>query len=127
MKVLVVDDSLTLRRLCTKVVRSVFPDADILEASDGSYAKCFWEDVDLILLDWNMPGINGYDYLRWLRGSKQSAVPVIVITAEASKENVVRAIQAGATQYVIKPFSVENLAQKIRNCVGSPETDPEND
>jgi two-component system chemotaxis response regulator CheY len=121
MKVLIVDDSLTLRRLCAKVVHIGYPDAEIIEASDGVDAKYRIKEVDLILLDWNMPIMNGHDFLVWLRTVKKSTIPVIMVTAEAGKESVLKAIQAGATQYVVKPFSVESLLEKIRKCLGNPE------
>jgi len=125
MRVLIVDDSVTLRRLSMNVVREGYPDAEFVEASDGLYAKGLLEGVDLILLGWNMPGMNGYDFLVWLRKKKESEIPVVMVTSEANKENVIRALQAGATQYVVKPFTIQGLLSKIRNCVGDPDPEPE--
>jgi len=121
MKVLIVDDSLTLRRLCAKVVHLGYPDAEIIEASDGSDAKYLIKDVDLILLDWSMPVMDGYSFLVWLRTVKKLTIPVIMVTAESGKESVLKVIQAGATHYVVKPFTIESLLGKIQKCLGNPE------
>jgi two-component system chemotaxis response regulator CheY len=119
MKALVVDDSLTIRRIVIKAL-GIVGIQDTQEAGDGQEAI---EAVkagafDLILLDWNMPKMTGIDTLRALRqlGHK---TPVIMVTTEAEKSRVIEAIKSGANDYLIKPFSPDQLAAKVKHVVGS--------
>lgn len=119
MKALVVDDSLTIRRIIIKAL-GIVGVADTVEASDGAEAvKLAGEQsFDLILLDWNMPKMSGIDVLRTLRqgGNK---TPVVMVTTEAEKSRVIEAIKCGANEYLIKPFSPDQLAAKVRTLVGA--------
>ncbi len=120
MKALVVDDSLTIRRIVIKALGLVGI-TDVHEAADGAEAlKATQEqDFDLILLDWNMPKLTGIETLRALRQAGKKT-PVIMVTTEAEKSRVIEAIKTGANDYLIKPFSPDQLAAKVRNIVGAP-------
>lgn len=120
MKALVVDDSLTIRRIVIKALGMVGI-ADATEAGDGAEAvKAATEtDFDLILLDWNMPKMSGIDALRALRQTGKKT-PVIMVTTEAEKSRVIEAIKTGANDYLIKPFSPDQLAAKVKGVLGAP-------
>jgi len=121
MKLLVVDDSSTIR----KVVKAV---ADVLhieteEAEDGIDAlekmSSLYNEIDLVLLDWNMPGMNGYDVLVELKNNeKYKHIPVMMVTTEGQKRSIVAAVRAGADNYLVKPFTVDELENKITECLG---------
>jgi len=121
MKLLVVDDSSSIR----KVIKAA---ADVLrmeteEAEDGLQAlevlsRCYRE-IDLVLLDWNMPEMNGYDVLVEIkRSEKYRHIPVMMVTTEGQQSSIIAAVRAGASNYLTKPFSVELLQEKIMECVG---------
>lgn len=113
MKILLVDDSRTIRNI-QKNILSRLDHTDITEASDGveGLAKVKEVPPDLILLDWNMPNMDGITFLKTLR-AQGNKTPVIMCTTEAEKSRVIAAIQAGANNYVVKPFSTETMADKI--------------
>jgi len=117
MKVMLVDDSSTMRRIQKKVLTTL-GFTDVVEAADGLSAQVKLESmhVDLILLDWNMPGMDGLTFLKGIREGGITT-PVIMVTTEAQKENVVKALQAGAQSYVIKPFTPDVLEKRIRDVV----------
>ncbi len=119
MKALVVDDSMTIRRIVIKALTMVGIN-DAIEAGDGTEAikATEQEDFDLILLDWNMPKMSGIDTLRTLRGAGKTT-PVIMVTTEAEKSRVIEAIKTGANDYLIKPFSPDQLAAKVKNALGA--------
>lgn len=120
MKALVVDDSMTIRRIVIKAL-SIVGINDATEAGDGMEALKATEDAefDLILLDWNMPKMTGIDTLRALRQAGKKT-PVIMVTTEAEKSRVIEAIKTGANDYLIKPFSPDQLAAKVKNVIGVP-------
>jgi len=115
MKALVVDDSLTIRRIVIKALGLVGI-TEATEAGDGQAAlnAMAQGSFDLILLDWNMPRMNGIDTLRALRQAGHQT-PVIMVTTEAEKSRVIEAIKTGANEYLIKPFSPDQLAAKVKN------------
>ncbi|MFH1746429.1 MAG: response regulator [Planctomycetota bacterium] len=116
MKALVVDDSMTIRRIVIKAL-SIVGIIDATEAADGLEAlKAIKQDnsFDLILLDWNMPNMSGIETLRALRQAGKN-IPVIMVTTEAEKSRVIEAIKTGANDYLIKPFSPDQLAAKVKN------------
>lgn len=119
MKALVVDDSLTIRRIVVKALTMVGIN-DATEAGDGMEAvKAATEtEFDLILLDWNMPKMSGIDALRALRQAGKKT-PVIMVTTEAEKSRVIEAIKTGANDYLIKPFSPDQLAAKVKGVLGA--------
>lgn len=122
MKVLVVDDSSTMRRIIINGLKSFIKnDLEIIEADDGSVGVQKLEehgDFTLILTDWNMPVMSGLDFIKKAveMGVK---VPVIMITTEAEKKNVVLAIKAGAKNYVTKPFTPDTLKLKINQTMNT--------
>ncbi len=113
MKVLVADDSGVMRKIIIRSLNAVGV-TDVVEAADGAegWEKLQSERVDLILTDWNMPNVNGLEFLRKIRESG-SDLPVIMITTEAEKAKVIEAIQAGVTDYLCKPFESEELREKL--------------
>jgi two-component system chemotaxis response regulator CheY len=116
MKALVVDDSMTIRRIVIKAL-SIVGINDATEAGDGMEALNAingGESFDLILLDWNMPKMSGIDTLRAVRDAGNKT-PVIMVTTEAEKSRVIEAIKTGANDYLIKPFSPDQLAAKVKN------------
>ncbi len=115
MKVLVVDDFATMRKIVRNILKQIGFE-DISEAEDGSAALQVLknEEVGLVVTDWNMPNMTGLDLLREIRQSPRTAkLPVLMVTAEGLKENVLEAIKAGVNNYVVKPFTAEVLQEKI--------------
>ncbi len=119
MKALVVDDSLTIRRIVIKALQ-LAGIVETAEAGDGSEALEMLkaQPFDLILLDWNMPKLTGIEALRALR-AEGKRTPVIMVTTEAEKGRVLEAIKSGANDYLIKPFSPEQLAAKVKTVLGA--------
>jgi two-component system chemotaxis response regulator CheY len=115
MPILVVDDYNTMVRIIRNLLRQLgFQDVD--DASDGSAAlsKMEGKKYGLVISDWNMEPMTGYELLKQVRANPQTAeTPFIMITAESKTENVVAAKQAGANNYIIKPFNAETLKHKI--------------
>lgn len=115
MKALVVDDSSMLRMLVSKLLRGA--GYEIAEAADGQQAlDRVAEDgpPDLVLLDWNMPVMNGYEFLVRFRAEAANAgAKVVLLTTESQRENIVQALDAGADDYVTKPFESDALLEKI--------------
>jgi len=115
MPILVVDDYNTMVRIIRNLLRQLgFTDVD--DAADGSaaLAKMNGKKYGLVISDWNMEPMTGYELLKQVRANPQMAeTPFIMITAESKTENVVAAKQAGANNYIIKPFNAETLKHKI--------------
>lgn len=115
MKILVVDDFSTMRRIIKNLLRDLgFNNTQ--EADDGLTAlpKLQAGDFDFLITDWNMPGMQGIDLLKAVRADpKLSTLPVLMVTAEAKKEQIVAAAQAGVNGYVVKPFTAATLKEKI--------------
>ncbi len=121
MKVLAVDDSMLIRRLVASAVAVI--DFECIGAKDGQDALRILEEnngeVDLICMDWNMPNMNGYDCLVAVRADEcYKHIPVLMLTTEVGHDSVVAAIKAGATAYLSKPFSEQDLQAKILECLG---------
>jgi len=116
-KALIVDDSMTIRRIVAKALANVGI-TEYAEAANGLEAvKAAQNDqFDVILLDWNMPQMTGIETLRSLRAAGNKT-PVIMVTTEAEKARVVDAIRSGVNDYLIKPFTPEHLAEKIKRLV----------
>jgi two-component system chemotaxis response regulator CheY len=117
MRVLIVDDSAVMRRIHRNVLleKKVDP-ADLIEAEDGQEAlrAATSRQIDLFLVDWNMPKLDGFELVKKIRALPQYAkTPIIMITSEAAKYNVVEAIQAGVTNYIVKPIKGDVLWQKL--------------
>jgi two-component system chemotaxis response regulator CheY len=111
--VLVVDDSAVMRKVIIRELKQCGIE-DVTEATDGleGLEAASKEKFDLILMDWNMPGLLGIDVVRKLREA-QITTPIMMVTTEGERNNVVIAIQAGANNYLVKPFSSEDFSQKI--------------
>ncbi len=115
MKVLVVDDFSTMRRIVKNLLRDL-GFTNIQEADDGSTALPMLQggSFDFVVTDWNMPGMQGIDLLKAIRADASlSHIPVLLITAEAKKEQIVMAAQAGVNGYIVKPFTAATLKTKI--------------
>jgi two-component system, chemotaxis family, chemotaxis protein CheY len=114
MKVMLVDDSRTMRNV-EKNILAQLGFTDIIEACDGQDAmsKVAASAPDLILLDWNMPNMDGLTFLKEFRKTNRETV-VIMVTTEAEKIRVVEAIKAGVNNYVVKPFTPDDLGSRIR-------------
>ncbi len=114
---LVVDDFSTMRRIVSGLLKELEYNK-IVEADDGSSALKVLEagtlPVTFVLTDWNMPVMDGLELLKKIRGTPSLAhLPVLMITAEAKKENIVMAAQTGADGYIVKPFNAATLKEKI--------------
>lgn len=121
MRVLSVDDSSMVRKIIRGAVEVL--DGELLEASDGIEALDLLEEeykrVDLILLDWNMPRLDGMEVLKRLKADRRfRSIPVMMVTTESERENIVRAIQHGAVHYLVKPFTIEELIKRIMESLG---------
>lgn len=117
MKILVIDDSDVMRRIHKNTLKEHnISDDDILEAADGEKALLLAKSnkIDLFLVDWNMPKINGFKFVQTIRTLETyKKTPIVMITSEAAKYNVVDAIKAGVTNYIVKPITGEALWEKI--------------
>jgi two-component system chemotaxis response regulator CheY len=113
-RLLVVDDMATMRNLIRKMLRAIGY-TTIDEAEDGVSAleKLRAQHFDLVITDWNMPNMDGLTLLQEIRKSVLAELPVLVVTAEKRRENVLAAINAGASGYIVKPFSEAALADKL--------------
>jgi two-component system chemotaxis response regulator CheY len=115
MKVLVVDDFSTMRRIVKNLLRDL-GFTNIQEADDGNTALPMLQggDFDFVVTDWNMPGMQGIDLLKAIRADASlTHIPVLLITAEAKKEQIVMAAQAGVNGYIVKPFTAGTLKTKL--------------
>jgi two-component system chemotaxis response regulator CheY len=114
-RVLVVDDFATMRR----VVRNLLTELgykSLREAEDGAQAIAMLEqhEFDLVVLDWNMPGTPGIEVLRWVRGNEAKRdLPVLMVTAEATREQILEAAELGVNAYILKPFTAGTLKKKL--------------
>ena len=115
MRILVVDDFSTMRRIVKNLLVEL-GFSNISEADDGSTALPILErgDIDFLVTDWNMPGMPGIDLLKAVRANeKLASLPVLMVTAEAKREQIMEAAQAGVNGYVVKPFTANTLKEKI--------------
>ena len=116
MKVLVVDDFSTMRRIVKNILRQLGFE-NILEADDGMSALDVLrsQTVDFIISDWNMPRLSGIELLKAVRTSEEwKDLPFLMVTAEGQKENVIEAVKSKVSNYIVKPFTPETLAEKIK-------------
>lgn len=118
--ILVVDDYRTMARIIRNLLRNIgFSDID--EAADGSEAleRLGERDYGLIISDWNMLPMTGYEFLQRVRASERhSKLPFLMVTAESRPENVIAAKKAGASNYIVKPFTADVLRAKIESVLG---------
>lgn len=117
MKILVVDDFSTMRRIVRNLLVELgFSNALIHDADDGENALAMLRKMpfDLVVTDWNMPNMNGIDLLRAIRAEAATkTLPVLMVTAENNRDQIIAAAQAGVNGYVVKPFSAATLEDKI--------------
>ena len=123
MSILIVDDSTVMRRIHRNtLLEHGVAEADIIEAGDGAEALAIAqrEVISLFLVDWNMPKLDGFQFVKSLRAvPRYAATPIIMITSEAAKYNVMEAINAGVTNYVVKPIKGDILWQKLSKYVAA--------
>ncbi|MBP8646176.1 MAG: response regulator [Syntrophobacteraceae bacterium] len=115
MTALVVDDFATMRRIVRNILRDL-EFKNILEAEDGSAAMEVLKNnkVDLIVSDWNMPKMNGLEFLKQVRATDGiKDIPFLMVTAEAQKENIIEAVKAKVSNYIVKPFTAATLGEKL--------------
>ncbi|MGF6093339.1 response regulator [Pseudomonas sp. 18175] len=118
--VLVVDDASFIRDLVKKCLRNYFPGIKLEDAVNGKKAQAILmrETFDLVLCDWEMPEMSGLELLTWCREQPHlKAMPFVMVTSRGDKENVVQAIQAGVSGYVSKPFTNEQLLNKVKQAL----------
>jgi two-component system chemotaxis response regulator CheY len=115
MKILIVDDFSTMRRIIKNLLRDL-GFTNTIEAGDGTTALPMLKtgDFDLLVTDWNMPGMAGIDLLKAVRADRMIAgLPVLMVTAESKRDQIVEAAQAGVNGYIVKPFTAQTLKEKI--------------
>lgn len=117
MKILLVDDSKTMRNI-QKGILSQLGYTEVQEACDGldALSKVGAFEPDLLLVDWNMPNMDGLTFVKQFR-AKGSKAPIIMVTTEAEKARVVEAIKAGVNNYVVKPFTPDSLSARIKETI----------
>ena len=116
MKILVVDDFPTMRRIVKTLLRQNGY-SDFIEAEDGEKAYALLEStpgIEFIVSDWNMPNMTGIEFLKTVRADDRfKHLPFLMVTAEAEKENIMEAVKSGVSNYVVKPFTGQTLAAKL--------------
>ncbi len=116
MNVLIVDDFATMRRILKNIMKQL-GFSNIIEAENGKDAlkQLKAESIGLVLCDWNMPEMAGIDVLNAVRGDDQlQKTPFVMVTAEAQKENILEAVKAGVSSYIVKPFTAETVEEKLQ-------------
>ena len=120
MKVLVVDDFATMRRILRNILKQL-GFTNISEADDGKTAlkELKKEKFDLVLCDWDMPEMSGLELLTTIRSDDQlKDLAFVMVTAEAQKDNIVAAVKAGVSNYIVKPFTAETISEKLNKVFG---------
>ena len=115
MRILIVDDFSTMRRIIKGLLHELGYN-NVAEADDGNTALPMLkaEAFDFLITDWNMPGMPGIDLIRAVRGdAKLKNLPVLMVTAEAKRDQIIAAAQAGINGYIVKPFTANTLKEKI--------------
>ena len=118
MKILVVDDSSTMRRIIINTLSRIGY-TNVVEAEHGKAGleKLAQGGIEMIVTDWNMPEMDGLEFVGVVRQS-DTAIPILMVTTNAAKEDIVQALQAGVNNYVVKPFTPETLKEKIESLLG---------
>ena len=121
MKILIVDDMSTMRRIIKNALRQLgFQNLEEAEDGQAAFSKLKQWPVDLVITDWNMPNMDGLGLLKAVRSEPTlRMLPVLMVTAQASQKCVLEAIQAGATNYIVKPFTADTLKKKIDKIFGN--------
>jgi two-component system chemotaxis response regulator CheY len=118
-KILVVDDFATMRKVIRNLLKQVGYE-NIVEAEDGMIAlrTLKSQKIDLIVSDWNMPNMTGLELLKAVRADEDlKPTPFLMVTAEALQDNVIAAVKAGVSNYIVKPFTAETLNDKIMKII----------
>jgi two-component system chemotaxis response regulator CheY len=118
MKVLVVDDSSTMRRIIKNTLKRLGY-TDIVEGADGIEGLAGFQanDIDIVITDWNMPNMNGLELVKRVRAINTD-VPIIMVTTEGGKGEVITALKAGVNNYIVKPFTPQVLKEKLSAVLG---------
>ncbi|MEM0952232.1 MAG: response regulator [Cyanobacteria bacterium P01_H01_bin.74] len=121
MKILSVDDSKIIRVIFKNIVETL--GYELLEAENGKQAlevlEANYADIALIILDWNMPVMDGFTCLQEIKANENfKHIPVMMATTEGERTNIIKAVQAGAQNYVTKPFNQEDLMIRVSECLG---------
>ena len=114
--IMIVDDSRIMRNTVKGVFTGVVPSCNFVEAKDGLEAMALLkaQPIHLILLDWNMPNLSGIDFLKQVRAmAEYKELPIIMVTSEAAKFNVIEALKNGATDYITKPIKLDQFKSKL--------------
>ena len=115
MRFLIIDDSITMRRIIANIlVRLGYPEA--VHASNGREAldRLASEQVDVVITDWYMPEMNGLDFVKSLRNTPATShIPIVIVTANAASDDIQHALELGVNSYILKPFTVETMRDKI--------------
>lgn len=111
MRFLIVDDSSTMRRIIKNSLKRIGFE-DIIEAGNGKEALEIFADADIILTDWNMPEMDGLEFVKQVR-SRNKAIPILMVTTNAAKDDIVEALKNGVNNYIVKPFTPETLKEKV--------------
>lgn len=119
MKVLVIDDFPTMRRIIKNLLREIgYENVDEAEDGDSAFDKLKEGGFDFVVSDWNMPNMTGLELLKAVRAeSGIKDIPFLMVTAEAAKENIVLAVEAGVNNYIVKPFTAAVLREKIEKII----------
>lgn len=121
MKLLVVDDSSTMRRIIKNTLARLGY-KDVVEAEDGAVAWNYLDtnaDIDMLITDWNMPEMNGLELVKKTRGDDRfQDLPIIMVTTEGGKAEVITALKAGVNNYIVKPFTPQVLKEKLAAVLG---------
>ena len=115
-RILVVDDASFIRDMVKKNLRTMLPGVKLFDAADGQRAQALLkkQTIDIILSDWEMPGMSGEELLHWVRSHEQYAqTPFVMVSSRGDREFVVKAVQAGVSDYLVKPFTPEELMGKV--------------
>lgn len=121
MRILAVDDFSTMRRIIRNILKQL-GFQNVAEADDGMAALEMLrkEKIDFVISDWNMPKMTGIELLKAIRADESlKQIPVLMVTAEAQRQNVIEAAKAGANNYIVKPFTAETLKDKIEKIFAS--------
>ncbi|PMS22505.1 chemotaxis protein CheY [Trinickia dabaoshanensis] len=115
MKILVVDDFPTMRRIVRNLLKELgYSNVDEAEDGAAGLSRLQGGGFDFVISDWNMPNMDGLEMLKRIRADAAlSHLPVLMVTAESKKENIIAAAQAGASGYVVKPFTAATLDEKL--------------
>lgn len=113
MKILIVDDSFSIRRILKNILLELGY-KDVEEAEDGVVAMQKMNGIDILLTDWNMPNMSGLELVQKVRAMPMfNNVPIIMITTEGGKNEIINAIKSGVNNYIIKPFTKETVKEKV--------------